>query len=670
MEKLLFPVRKLFNQLSIIQKFSLMFVLYLIPITFIGYYVVSEHNKAIALIRSESEGLKIIHALTPLIINTAKYRGLTHIFLNGDNTVKTRIETLRSRLDQYWKDTEQEIALLGDDEITRLFQQDKKSWQHLKPINLTLPPSQIFDHHSKIISSLLKLISLIEEKSKLFLDPDLENAFIINIYTRELPALIENIGKARGLGAGILAKHQITTEESIKVSNFLNNIRNLKENIHHNLSQISQLNAAEKIIIERFEQSHTLFLNTASKNVLQSGKPSSNPEQFFKQGTASVQHSLALLGMLYLKLNKRIQQQKSVLSIKIIINFISTLALLLGSGYFFVAFYANLKRSIKQIHTVLKNITQGNLTDKVNLESKDELRFIANDINKMISSFRTLVSQVHKSTEKVLLSSKQNTQLSDNTLETISQQNIEIEQVATAMNEMSSTVHDVAQNAENTASATNHADNESIKGKIIVEKSIESIQSLSRELKTSSETINQLQKHALKIGSVLDVIQEIANQTNLLALNAAIEAARAGESGRGFAVVADEVRTLAGKTQESTEQIRTMIETLQKATNEAATSMTRGNEQSEITVIQANEAGAALAKIADAMNSISKMSEQIASAAVEQSTVAEEINRNIFNVKKLSDSTNNNAEETVANSEQLLQIAEELRSQITQFKIT
>ncbi len=668
MDTLLKPVKTLFNHLSIIQKFSLMFVLYLVPISYITYFVVSDHTEVIEQIQSEAEGLSIIHSLTPLIIASAKHRGLTNAFLNGNASSQAEIDSLKSQIDKHWQLAEQKLKHLNDTEITALFNQEKQSWLSLKSES-TVTAAESFKQHSNIIAGLLKLISYIEESSKLFVDTNIENAYIISIYTRELPLLIENIGKARGIGTGILSKQKSTTKEILELSNFLNSIRNSIENINHYLKNIAQLEIAEKELITRFKSDNMVFLNLSNKNLLQTNSYDFDANKYFESGTATINNSITLLEVLYQLLNNNINFEENELNNEILLNFMSTLALLLGAIYFFIAFYSNIKTSIRQIHDVLGSLTEGNLTEEVKLESKDELLLIANDINKMTHSFRSLVSKVHESSDKVFLSSKENAVMSESTHENISQQNLEIEQVAQAINEMSSTVSDVALNAENTALATTDADTESTMGKEIVDKSIASIQSLSKELESSTETINDLQKHAQSIGSVLDVIQEIANQTNLLALNAAIEAARAGESGRGFAVVADEVRTLAGKTQESTEQIRKMIETLQLAANKATDSMKLGNEQSGITVSQANEAGVALIKISDSIDNISKMTEQIASAAVQQSSVAEEIKQNIINVKNLSDVTKNNAFESTTNSENLLVIAEELRSQVDTFKI-
>jgi len=201
--------------------------------------------------------------------------------------------------------------------------------------------------------------------------------------------------------------------------------------------------------------------------------------------------------------------------------------------------------------------------------------------------------------------------------------------VATAMHEMTATVQEVAGNIGLTADSAREAREETEAGAGVVAQAKEQIRLLADQIEASSQTIAEVEQHSEAINAVLEVIRGVAEQTNLLALNAAIEAARAGEQGRGFAVVADEVRTLAGRTQESTEEINEMIEKLQACSRRAVAVMARSREQSGQAVAFADQSATALAGIADKVRHITDMSHQIASAAEEQRAVSEEINRNI-----------------------------------------
>ena len=249
------------------------------------------------------------------------------------------------------------------------------------------------------------------------------------------------------------------------------------------------------------------------------------------------------------------------------------------------------------------------------------------------------------------------------------QQQQEIQQLASAINEMAATAGEIARSASGAADAAGSADSEAQAGRKIVTDAVRAIHTLADKVNESNDLITQLESDSDRIGTVLDVIRGIAEQTNLLALNAAIEAARAGEQGRGFAVVADEVRTLASRTQESTQEIQSMIEELQERTKQAARTMQEGNEHAHTGVEEVSKAGDALQKIAGAVTTITEMNTQIATASEEQSAVAEEINRNVVSISDLADAAFEHAGGTLRTSEALHELSHELDEQVHRFKI-
>jgi methyl-accepting chemotaxis protein len=250
----------------------------------------------------------------------------------------------------------------------------------------------------------------------------------------------------------------------------------------------------------------------------------------------------------------------------------------------------------------------------------------------------------------------------------IQEQQSQTDQLATAMNEMAATVQEVARHALDAAGAASKANDESAKGRQVVNDAVNTIDALSEAIARAAEAIQRVEADSDRIGTVLDVIRGIADQTNLLALNAAIEAARAGEQGRGFAVVADEVRTLAGRTQDSTQEIQAMIESLQTGSKEAVNLMEQSREQAQSGVEQTAKAGDALSAIADEVGRINDMNTQIASAAEEQSAVAEEINLNVVTINQVGDESAQGAEQTARASEDLASLATELQQMVGKFK--
>ncbi|MFK3766947.1 MULTISPECIES: methyl-accepting chemotaxis protein [Pseudomonas] len=249
------------------------------------------------------------------------------------------------------------------------------------------------------------------------------------------------------------------------------------------------------------------------------------------------------------------------------------------------------------------------------------------------------------------------------------QQQREIEQVATAANEMSATAQDVAHNAAQAAQAARGADQASREGLQLIASTRQAIDNLAVGMDAAMDEARALEQRSEQIGSVLEVIRAIAEQTNLLALNAAIEAARAGEAGRGFAVVADEVRSLAQRTQVSVEEIRQVIEGLQQGTQDVVGAMHDGQKQAQASALQMEQALPTLQRIGEAVAVISDMNLQIASAAEEQSAVAEEVNRNVAGIRDVTESLSGQADESARISQALNRLANQQQALMEQFRV-
>ena len=316
-----------------------------------------------------------------------------------------------------------------------------------------------------------------------------------------------------------------------------------------------------------------------------------------------------------------------------------------------------------------QSIAGGDLTgDPLKVSGDDEITELTVAINEMSSGLRNMVQQVSGATGQLGSAAEEMSAVTMQTSQGIEEQRAQTDELATAMNEMAATVQEVARHALEAANGASTANDESSNGRQVVNDAVNTIDSLSQAIGKAAEAIQRVEADSDRIGTVLDVIRGIAEQTNLLALNAAIEAARAGEQGRGFAVVADEVRTLAGRTQDSTQEIQTMIESLQAGSKEAVQLMDQSREQSQMGVEQTAKAGDALSAIADAVEGINDMNTQIASAAEEQNSVAEEINRNVVSISQVADESAQGAEQTARASEDLAKLATDLQQMVAQFK--
>ncbi|MDX1300790.1 methyl-accepting chemotaxis protein [Photobacterium sp.] len=297
-----------------------------------------------------------------------------------------------------------------------------------------------------------------------------------------------------------------------------------------------------------------------------------------------------------------------------------------------------LMRPLQVLNAAIQNVAsgQGDLTQRLDTNTDEEFAELARGFNAFTEKLQNLIIQTKGLSQDIMEGTEQTAAGAKHSAKAMATQLEELEQLATAMNEMASTSSDVAGNAQGAAAAAQEADNAVIDGSNIVSHTSTAISDLSIQIDQAVEVVKQLEHATGNIETILKVINEIADQTNLLALNAAIEAARAGDSGRGFAVVADEVRTLAQRTQQSTTEIRQMIEQLQSGASSAVAVMGQSKETASSTVIKAQEADEALERIRTAIQQISDMNMQIASAAEEQSLVAEEINSNTLKIKDLS----------------------------------
>lgn len=325
---------------------------------------------------------------------------------------------------------------------------------------------------------------------------------------------------------------------------------------------------------------------------------------------------------------------------------------------------------INNMRSVMEEMARDDdLSRSVEVRSGDEIGNMGDAFNRMIGAFRQSLHAVHSASQSIHQVSDRVAGVADNTLDAVVRQRSETDMVASAMNEMTATVHEVAQNAAQASEASRESDEETRQGVIIADEALAEISNLIQEIERAAQVVGHVETDTEEISTMISEIRAIADQTNLLALNAAIEAARAGEQGRGFAVVADEVRTLASRTQHSTEEIQSLIERLQQGVGSAVAVMQAAQGRAAQGAASVEKTSFSLRQISEQVATMSDMNMQIATAAEQQSSVAEEINRNVNTISQIADETSSGASRTSESSVELVQLAAQLRDLVSRFKL-
>jgi methyl-accepting chemotaxis protein len=366
------------------------------------------------------------------------------------------------------------------------------------------------------------------------------------------------------------------------------------------------------------------------------------------------------------------QSMADALADQIQISILTVLALLAASLITVFVLIRNLVLApVDEVTRSLSTIADGggDLTRRLSTDSGNEIAALAHNFNRVMEHIADIIRNVVQVNDKVRINVHTMGRATESTVNSTSQQLREIELVATAVEELSASATEIARHAGETAERTDATSVLAEEGNTVVHLSLDNVHRLTNQIETTAQKIQTLKNNSVNIGSVMEVIRTIAEQTNLLALNAAIEAARAGEQGRGFAVVADEVRSLAQKTRSSTEEIEAMIVQLQRAADEAHQAMNTSTQSARETIDTASKVGEALDKIRTNISTINDMNHQIASASHQQSSVANEVSKNITAIHGLSQNVVENAQVVNHSGSQLISETGELKKQIDNFKV-
>ena len=665
---------QLMNRLSYPKKMILISIVFLVPIVLLISLLLNQLGAGIATAEKESRGLEYIKTVRQLYQHMPQHRGMTNAYLNGASDFRSKILDKRKAIIADIAAIDAINSRLGDEfSAHALWSEIKQDWKQLEPQAFNNPAKQTFQEHTVLIAKIYSLFEHISNESGLVLDPELNTFYIMDAIVYRLPKVTENLGQSRGMGSGIAAGGTISLEQRIALGTLLarieSNAKAVNDGMLIALGDNPELENELSSFLSASKLATNSFINKVKRELLTAEFINSQSSDIFSSGTAAIKTNYQVYDTLVPVLDRLLQARVDRFSNQRLTTLATVLVTLLIAIYLFMGFYKSMIAAVHKLRAATQKVSDGDLTVNVDCGTEDELKEVEDALNSMVRHLNKTVKSLGSNASLLASASEELSATTSQARAGAQEQQEQTDQIATAMNEMTATVQDIARNAELVAAESHTADREAKEGSAIITTTIKSITDLSGEVGEAAEVIHQLEKNSNDIGTVLDVIKSIAEQTNLLALNAAIEAARAGEHGRGFAVVADEVRTLASRTQESTEQIQNMVSSLQSHTHKAVQVMDSDTKHAMKMAESTGSATESINRIVESVTKISDMSTQVASASEEQSLVSEEINRNIVRIADLSVESMSGSEQIALGSDELAKLANELEMVVAHFKV-
>jgi len=670
------PAVSLMNRLPMFYKFSLISVLFLLPIITLAWLVITELNRSVDTMTRGVEGLEQLEKVNLILQNSMEYRDLRAagklkddsdlLALSDENA--SRIGAILAELDS----TNVEFDTSGSwaDQVNQV----TTDWKQLvseDAYQSNIDPQ--FKYYQEFVQKVRALLAATIEISGLGQDSSRQNLLMFGLVRESLPDARSVLGRARSFGGYALLEGQVGFNLSDALNELYDQLTNRASLFGPSISvaidaspELQQTAGSE---FEKLDGGLIRVRETIDVNIITPMRLEMSWQDFNGLVEGELEHfdaaSMAIFDVVSNNLTSRLSVELN--QRRLIIA--ALIGVLLIVVYLYFGFFISVRNAIRSFSRASRSVAAGDMTTHIDLENRDELGALTTEFNDMTDKMAELIRSVGRTTFDV---DQQATRVNDTASansRAVARQMEESGQINEAMSQMVEAVSEVTESAHRVADSAGNAEQDTERGRQVVADTVVTINKLATEIAGAVEVINRVNKDSDNISQVLVEIKAIAEQTNLLALNAAIEAARAGEQGRGFAVVADEVRSLSQRTHKSTEEIEGMISRLQSGVKDAVGAMTNSHDVTEATVKKSTEVTEALDRIADGISLIVDMSHQIAQAAEEQSAVAKNVNTNVEQIGVLNKSTAENAEETLASSREMSDLTASLQRLVEAFKV-
>ncbi|WP_285427880.1 methyl-accepting chemotaxis protein [Pseudomonas sp. lyk4-R2A-8] len=676
MKSLLYPAVALMNRLSFGMKFSLISVLFLLPMLATNAFLVRDAWREFQGTRVELQSLDVLGSSLALRRDLETLNNQVQINATLGQSAKVGdLESTISALEQSVLSRLQGLAPISvDPEHVAVFA--AKRAELLDAFKAQQQETSLLSKSAligKLLNKAQMLGQIIASQAGLSRDPQSDLRQLSDLITSVTPQVSQTLGEGRAMGAFSLGQGFLNSSSSTRFDELLQQLEKLHAEYALKLQDALGSSSAAHTALDGLAKASNASLKQGSElfeeRVVMAETLDASWQGFYDDVSQLMAKTYELdeatLGFLDQQLQQRLAQKR--LHMVVLVSALTAVFLLIF--YLYAGFYASTRTTLRHLGQMMDDVAAGDMTVTFVARSRDELGELGQVFNGTVAKIHDLIERVGHTVSQVERQAGQVEVVSDSSNQAVRGQRTQIEQVATAMNQMSSTAQEVARNAAAAVGSAQRVNEETVNGRGLVHSQQSSIACLATEIDQSVRAIHQLATDSQAISRVLDVIKSIAEQTNLLALNAAIEAARAGEQGRGFAVVADEVRTLARRTQQSTEEIEQMISRLHQGVEAAVTAMGSSHEMANGTVGQSEKVQQALDNILGAVGLIVDQNQQIAAAVEQQTAVAHDIDQNIVEINRAGEHAADGAQQTAAASRQLSLQVVELKQLIGAFRV-
>lgn len=676
MKTALYPAIALMNRLSFGMKFSLISVLFFLPMLITNYYLVRDSYRQLQATQVELNSLDLLGQALSIRRDLETYADLLDI--NAVLGQAGKAGDLEGQIQQLHAATSTQVQALqaavdNPEQLTEFTAQRDALLNGLQAVAAqeSLRGKSVLA--DKLLGSAEVLIKLVTNQAGMSLDRQQDIRQLTDLISVTTPQVTASLSQGRAIGAYSLGQGFLSSSDSTAFGDLLTALEKLENNYGLSIQQALNASPAARAGLEASAVASQASLKDSvvlfEDSVVVADSLDMPWQDYFKQVSALMDKTYQVNDAVLSILREQLQVREHDNRLHMTLLVVALAVVFILIFYLYGGFFVSTRTTLKKLGQVMGQVAAGDMTVSFKAESRDELGELGEVFNDTVKKIHTLIERVGLTVVAVEHQAGRVESVSAQSNLAVAGQLSQIEQVATAMNQMSATAQEVARSAAAAVGSANSVNDETLSGRSLVESQVGSIQRLAGEIDLSVLVINQLASDSASIAKVLDVIKGIAEQTNLLALNAAIEAARAGEQGRGFAVVADEVRNLAKRTQQSTEEIETTIAKLQSGVGAAVKAMNTSHQMADGTVSESGRVQVALENILGAVGMIVDQNQQIAAAAEQQTAVAHDIDQNIVQINQAGERTAEGASDTEQASRELTEQVSQLKQLIGAFKV-